>query len=352
MVWSEERTAGLAEDRERLDVRLLPELHQFHVLGDRQLVVGGRHVHGVGVEPDLGLRSGDLPVGQESGVAGAGHHGRGLRGRSEESGEVGPVQCFAQLAAGDSPGRPRVGTRQLLVLPARARGGPRAAVVTGGQQIRPQPQCCPECREHGHGRDGLAPRVGFLPGSRRGGTLSRRTLRLRLRPDDGVGHRPVRGDRRSRVPACAHSPDHRVDAHCGGQQERHTDGPGHPCFVADGQIHDAYAEDGADHDEQGLTHPEGQEAEEETEHPAISSGQDRVGCDGSHSSGSVRNRDPALPESRAACGTATAAPGLAARLAASGGPGPEDLGHGLLPPSRQEFMEGKRTVGVGDRAVR
>ncbi|MGW4136557.1 hypothetical protein ACWELV_07165 [Streptomyces mirabilis] len=76
-----------------------------------------------------------------------------------------------------------------------------------------------------------------------------------------------------------------MDAYCGEHEEHHAETGRDPIVIADSEIHDAYAENGPDRDEQGLADPERQETEEETEHPAISPGQDHIRHDGSHSSG-------------------------------------------------------------------
>ncbi|WP_404795735.1 hypothetical protein [Streptomyces tendae] len=82
-----------------------------------------------------------------------------------------------------------------------------------------------------------------------------------------------------------------MDADRGEHQEHQADRGRHPFAVAVGEVRDAHAEDGPDQDEQGLADPEGQQADEETQHPAIPPGQDHNCCDGSHNSGWVLNRD-------------------------------------------------------------
>ncbi|WAU86671.1 hypothetical protein O1Q96_20715 [Streptomyces sp. Qhu-G9] len=76
-----------------------------------------------------------------------------------------------------------------------------------------------------------------------------------------------------------------MDAHCGEHEEHHAETGRNPVVIADGEIHDAYAEDGSDRDEQRLADPERQETEKETEHPAISPGQDHIRRGGGHNSG-------------------------------------------------------------------
>jgi hypothetical protein len=88
-----------------------------------------------------------------------------------------------------------------------------------------------------------------------------------------------------------------VDAYGGEHEEHHTETGRDPIVIADGEIHDAYAENRPDRDEQGLADPERQEAQEETEHPAISPGQDHIRHDGSHSSGHVQG----LPKQETPC---------------------------------------------------
>ncbi|WP_343234788.1 hypothetical protein, partial [Streptomyces sp. E5N91] len=62
----------------------------------------------------------------------------------------------------------------------------RRAGVLGGQQARAQPHRGSERREHGHGRGGLAPRVGFLLRGGGAARLLRRRPRLRLGPGLGL----------------------------------------------------------------------------------------------------------------------------------------------------------------------
>jgi hypothetical protein len=80
-----------------------------------------------------------------------------------------------------------------------------------------------------------------------------------------------------------------VDAYCGEHEKHHAKTRRDPIVIVDGEIHDAYAENGPDRDEQGLADPERQEAEKETEHPAISPRQDHIRRGGSHSSGYVQD---------------------------------------------------------------
>ncbi|MPY60880.1 hypothetical protein FNH08_28160 [Streptomyces spongiae] len=166
------------------------------------------------------------------------------------------------------------------------------------------PQRGPDCPEHGHGGDGLAPCVGLLlRGGRDGTRLSSSLglglgLGLDLGLDLGLGldlslggsieRRPVRGGRRTRVPAGAQGPDHHVDAYRGEHEEHHAETGRDPVVIVDGEIHDAYAENGPDRDEQGLADPERQETQEETEHPVISPGQAHIRRGGGHSSGHVQ----------------------------------------------------------------
>ncbi|WP_308432708.1 hypothetical protein [Streptomyces naganishii] len=100
-------------------------------------------------------------------------------------------------------------------------------------------------------------------------------LRLRLRMGLCLGfcrdtdRHALRGRRRTSVTACANGPYHHVHAYRGEHQEHHAEQGRDLVVIADREIRDAYAENGPDQDEQGLTDPEGQKTEKETEHPVI-----------------------------------------------------------------------------------
>ncbi|MFC7914856.1 hypothetical protein [Streptomyces sp. NPDC057386] len=63
--------------------------------------------------------------------------------------------------------------------------------------------------------------------------------------------------------------DHHVHTYGGEHEEDGADGCQGPVAVADGHAGDAQSEHGPDHDQERLAHPEGQQPDEETEHPVI-----------------------------------------------------------------------------------
>ncbi|MEY9815824.1 hypothetical protein RKD21_006081 [Streptomyces albogriseolus] len=215
-----------------------------------------------------------------AGVVGAGGVGRGLGGRAEEVGQPGQVERPAQILAGHGLGGGPVGARQLLVLVVPARGGAGCGVVAGARETVLEPEGRPDHRAQAHGQGRLTPGVGLLLGGaphhrgRRPRGCGRGSLRV-LR-DTGFVRvarvaRVARGG--SRAAAGAQGTHDHAHTQRRPQQEHRADDRRHPSLAVDeSHVEDAYAEHRPDEDEQRLADPEGEETDEVTEHPVITSG--------------------------------------------------------------------------------